>query len=477
MQLSMLPLLTVAVVLAVTATPWPASINPGFGLPPAPITPYPLGGPVHALTSLVVGSVVGTHYASPFYAISYGESGISPTIHSRQGIFYNSTPIAWYRLGGGGDGYDPTIDTNFVAPPNGSGPYVAQYGQLVNYTAFEAWCYSRIPHCQWMSYLPAEENNTTAAVHVAEWYHRVLGFAPTLWQFGNEPTAWTHYGINETQWSTSDDSTPTNEDYAIMVKDYIAAVSAVFPHDRFVGLEAACACNATFPNAVATVDGAKIVAMAYHEFPSVGASPSNLAQYFSPLYGHANIYNTSTEFRAAESGACRTCAQLPVQIGAYQAGPSGNLTNLTQTYAGAPFAAASVIQALESNISMFTLFESNNLFNATAGVIYPQGYLYQRVLENMTMGTDYPVNFTVHSVGGLFGILIKNGTRESMLLVNTNTTFAVGVGLTSLVFPVGLSGTSYTWSPTTPTPIAHTSVLIPKYLVLPPEGITLLNNF
>lgn len=477
MYTGLLTAFAVACLLTLTATPIQLGPSNSLSPPGTPISATPAGGIVHAFSSLTVGASVGLHYANPFFAVSYGETGISAVIHANQGFFYNSTPITWYRLGGGGDGYDPTTQTNWVPPANGSGRYVAQVGQLVNFTAFQAWCNSRTPHCEWMSYLPAEENNTTAAVHYAQWFHKVLGFSPTLWQFGNEPTAWTHYGINATQWKTTDTSTPTNEDYALMVKNYIAAVSAVYPHDKFVGVEASCACDPSFLTAVAATDGPKVTALAYHEFPGDSASTTNLTHYYGTLTGSSNILNTSAHFRSIVGPACTPCARLPVQIGAYQAGPSGNLSPLSTTYAGAPFAAASVIEALDANISMFTMFQSNSLYNATSGAIYPQGYLYQRILANLTMGTDYPVTFTVHSVGGLFGIEIKNGTRTSLLLVNTNTTLAVGISLTTTVFPVGLSGTIFTWTPTTATPTAHTSLLIPKYVVLPAQAIVLLNNY
>ena len=473
----MLPLWTVAVVVALTVMPVQLTATTSLGTPGTPVSPTPIPGIVHAFSSLTVGASVGTHYPSPFFAISYGESGISPVIHANQGFFYNSTPITWYRLSGGGDGYDPTVITNWVPPASGSGRYVGQVGQLVNFSAFQAWCYSRTPHCQWMSYLPGELNNTTAALHYASWYHKVLGFAPTLWQFGNEPTAWVHYGINQSSWRTTDNSTPTNEDYAIMVKNYIVAVSAVYPHDKFVGVEAACACDPTFLTAVAATDGPKVTALAYHEFPSANASTTSLAQFYGSLVSRSNILNTSANFRSIVGPACGPCARLPVQIGAYQAGPSGNLSPLANTYAGAPYAAASVIEALDANISMFTMFQSNSLYNASSGTIFPQGYLYQRILSNLTMGTDYPVTFSVHSVGGLFGIEIKNGTRTSLFLVNTNVSLAVGISLTSLVFPVGLTGTEFAWSPTTTTPVARSSVLIPKYFVLPAQGIVLLNNY
>ncbi|MCI4336453.1 MAG: hypothetical protein L3K17_04560 [Thermoplasmata archaeon] len=470
------PAIAVLAVLLVAANPvptiTPTALPPGEGLRvPSTIEP------AHAWVSLSVGGSAGTHDANPFFAVAYGETGNSATTHTNQGLFYNSTPITWYRLTGGGDGYDPTNQTSYIPPPSGVGHYVASPGELVNFTAFKSWCNSRTPRCEWLSYLPAEENNTTYAVHYAEWFHTVLNFAPTLWEFGNEPAGWTHYGINLTDWSTRDNSQPTNEDYATMVQDYITAVSAVYPHDKFVGIESSCACDPSFISETASEVGTQVVAMAYHDFPGSNASTTNLSQFYWALTTKSNITNSSAHFRSLIAPACPSCARLPVQLGAYQAGPSGNLSPFAATYAGAPFVAASVIQSLLSNQSMFTLFASGSLFNTTTGNISAQGYLYQRIFANMTMGTDYPIGFSTPSIGGLFGILIRNGTHQSMLLVNTNVSYGVGLGWLPSVFPVGVTGSIYAWSPLTSTPTVRSGVLLPKTLVLVSQGILLINNY
>ena len=150
---------------------------------------------------------------------------------------------------------------------------------------------------------------------------------------------------------------------------------------------------------------------------------------------------------------------------------------LSTNYTGAPFIAASVVQALEDNVTTFTIFNIAWLYNTSNGQVKQQGYLYQRIFDNMTMGVDYPVTVKAPGVGGLYAILIENGTRESLLLVNTNVTRSLHLTLTTLVFPVGALGSYYTYASYNSVPIAHTSVSLPSTLTVSPEEILLLDNF
>src|SRR4029077_7109611 len=123
------------------------------------------------------------------FAVVFADSGLGPASAAGLGRYFNSTPVSWFRLSEGGIGYDPTTQINYVAPPSGVGTFVPVSGSMINLTWFKAWCYSRTPHCNWIGPLPAEQNNTAAAVHTALWFHNVLHFPPTAWEMGNEPNA------------------------------------------------------------------------------------------------------------------------------------------------------------------------------------------------------------------------------------------------------------------------------------------------
>jgi hypothetical protein len=441
---------------------------------PTGIQVAPLVGGVS--TSLSIGGSVGSHLGSPFWGINTADN-YAPASQLALGKFLNSTPITVIRLGGGDDGYNPTTATEYQAPPSGVGRYTAVSELLVNFTWFKAWCYSRTPHCVWMTYLPGEENNTQAAVHAAQYFHNVLHFVPTYWEFGNEPLAWTHYGLNWTVWSTTDADPVTGIGYATMVHNYIAAVLKLFPTDHFMGIQNSCACNPTLLTTLAQVDGPELSGMAYHEYPWLNGSNTSPTQFFGALDSVRAIPNTSAHMELMVAAGCPTCDKIPISLGEYQAGPVPDHSPLSTEYPGAPFIAASIIQALENNISTFTIFNIAWLFNTSNGQIKEQGYLYQRILDNMTMGTDYSVQVNAPGVGGAYALLIKNGSRESLLIVNTNVTRALKLSLLSSVFPIGTIGSYYNYAAYNLLPILHTALLLPSAYTISPEQILLLNNW
>jgi hypothetical protein len=445
----------------------------GLGSPsPGLIVPLASG----VATTLTLGDSVGTHFGSPFWGINTGDA-YAPASQLALGVYLNSTPVTLIRLGGGNDGYNPTTATQYQAPASGSGKYVAVSELLVNFTWFKAWCYSKTPHCLWETSLPAEQNNTQGAIHTAEYFHNVLQFVPTYWEFGNEPMAWTHYGLNLTTWSTTSASEVTGIGYATMVHNYIAAISAIFPSDRYMGIQNSCACNPTLITTLAQVDGPELAGVAYHEYPWINGSSTSPTQFFGALASVRNIPNTTAHMESIVAAGCPTCNQIPISIGEYQAGPVPVHSPLSSNYTGAPFVAASVIQALENNVSTFTIFNIAWLFNTSTGQIKSQGYLYQRILDNMTMGTDVAVQVNAPGVGGVYALLVTNGSRESLLIVNTNVTRTLRLSLTSAVFPVGSSGRYFSYAAYNLVPIAHTVASLPGSFVLSPEEILLLSNF
>lgn len=455
----------------------PAGLGAGVvggltGTTDAPVSSLSFG----VATTLALGSAVGTHFASPFWGINTGDN-YTPAAQQGLGAFLNSTPVTVIRLGGGDDGYDPTTDTEHQAPPSGTGKYVAVPEQLVNFTWFKAWCYSRTPHCIWMTYLPGEENNTQAAVHAAEYFHNVLHFVPTYWEFGNEPLAWTHFGLNWSTWSTTDNSPITGIGYATMVHDYIAAISKLFPSDKYIGIQNSCACNPTLITTLAQVDGSELAGLAYHEYPWINGSSSSPTQFFGALDSSRSVPNTTAHMELMVASGCSTCNRIPIDIGEYQAGPTPDHSPLAANYTGAPFIGASIIQALENNVSTFTVFNIAWLFNTSTGQVKDQGFLYQRILDNMTMGTDYAVTAKAAGVGGVYALLVKNGSRESLLIVNTNVTRALSLSLSGFVFPTGATGAYYTYAAYNARPIARTSVTLPSSLYVSPEEILLLDNY
>jgi hypothetical protein len=73
--------------------------------------------------------------------------------------------------------------------------------------------------------------------------------------------------------------------------------------------------------------------------------------------------------------------------------------------------------------------------------------------------------------------LVTNGTRESLLFVNTNATYSVGLSIPKTLFPVGGTGSIWRWSPGSLAPGDRRSTLLPLTYAVPAEGILLLTNY
>jgi hypothetical protein len=456
------------------------AISPYLRLTPSPNSPPQLLIPGPIVNSTIsVGPAIGYHPADPFYSVVFNTGGMNAATLRALGAYFNSTPISLFRWGGTAN-YDPTTSTVYEPPAGGTGAYIAVPGlqSTLNLTWMKAWCHERTQHCSWIGSLPAEQNSILAAVHAALWYHTVLGFSPTYWQLGNEPESWIHYGENWTVWSTADHSTPTALQYATMVRNYISAVRLLYPSDQFVGIEASGPGPIVgFVATTAELNGGQVEAMAYHSYPPPVGGGSALDQLYASLQGPQNVTATVTLFRAAIANGCSTCSGLPVQIGEFQAGPAGAIDPLATTYAGAPFLAAAIIEALRMNVSTFSPYDNTWMVNRTTGAVLPEGLLYQRMLENMTMGTDYATTVDAPGVGGVYSLLLENGTRQSLLVVNTNTTASLRLALPTSSFANGTEGSYWQWGPSVPDPIASRSIILPSQIEIPEEGILLVDNY
>jgi hypothetical protein len=437
----------------------------------------PIASPSPSVTAtLQNGSYLGTHASAQFYAVVFSDVQTPTRELVKIGAFLNTTPVSEIRFGGSGDGYDPTTQTLYHPPRSGQGRYVATHEVLWNLAWFKSWCRSTTPHCVWLSYLPGEENDTRAAIHTARWFHQVLGFAPTFWEFGNEPTLWTHYGKNISTWSTSDNRAVTAADYSVMVRNYIAAVSALYPGDQYVGVESACACNGLLAGASANAASAHFAAIAYHSYPSSSTSSRQVGAFYGLLSSTADILSSAARFRQNIVASCSGCASVPVELGEYQAGPYYAFSPLAGTYSGAPFLAVSAIQAIQANLAAFTVYNTDALFDGSTGTPTFEGLLYQRILNNLTMGKDYSVTVKGTTVSGVYSLLVKNGSREALLVINTNLRSGLTLQVAS-VFPSGVAGETWIWAPGSAAPSHAVQRSLASSYTIGVQGILLVANY
>jgi hypothetical protein len=387
--------------------------------------------------------------------------------------FLNETPFTWVRYGAGTDSCNGATNTEYSS--NG----VASTGCGSNVTALKNWCDSLATPCHAIVSLPGENNNSAEDAAIAKYVVNTIGFQPSFWAVGNEPTGWTHYGIPWSSWRTADSSAATPLAYAFDVKAAIAAVLAVDPAAKFIGLESACSCNTVWFQDVAKIDGSLISAIAYHSYPSTGATTPTLTQFYEPLTGSSNLTSTYTAVRALITGLCTGCATMPIFVNEYNAGPGAAPSSLGGSYANAVFLAASVTQALRTNISQLTVFNLQTQSTTTlgyallssTGTVGPTGTLYSKVLPHLAIGSVFSAR-VASPLPNLWSVVTSTATSESLLVVNTNLTESVTLA-TNGSFVAATTGTSYQWSPSLSAPAVLSGVTLGSYTV-PAQGILLL---
>jgi PKD repeat protein len=348
--------------------------------------------------------------------------------------------------------------------------------------AYKAWCTARGPNCVSLVDLPGENNNSAEDAAIASWIVHTVGFQPTYWSIGNEPMLWSHYGIPWNRWQSSDASTPTPLAYAWDVHAAIAAVKAVDPGARFIGIQADCECQASWFQQTVSVNGPNLSAIAYHTYPSTALSQSvSLSQFLDPLTSSANITTSYQTVRNDIAGWCSDCSTLPIFVDEYNAGPGWGPSNYGGSYANALFLAASTVQALRANVSQFMIFNLQTASIGTFGysmldgqdTIAPTGLLYSSFLRDLATGTVYGSSLA-SGVGNVWSVVTENATHRSLLIVNANLTQSVTVA-PSDVLPSDPAARTDTWSSGAAAPSTAVGPL-PDTLTVPAQGMALLTT-
>jgi hypothetical protein len=458
-------LVTAAVVPSVRASLSPAGTPPSTFGSPGPANAALQSGPQVAVTSPTFWGVVAQTAAS---------RGITndPAI----GAFLNATPFQVFSYSPQADQCNITTETFYT----GAGGSIHPCGY--NLTEFKSWCDARGSTCTSIVTLPGENNDSSEDAYVASWIVNTVGFQPTYWAVGNEPSLWTHYGEPWSQWTSKDANRATPIAYAVDVRNAIHAVQKVDPKGHFLGIEADCQCSPAWFAAVGAVDGGLIAGIAYHTYPSqTGTTNDTLQELFEPLVDK-NITTSYALVRSDFSQACSRCATLPIFVTEYNSGPGWAPSQWAGKFPDAVFLAASVTQALRANLTAFDVYylQSDQATDGwgminNANLLGPEGILYKAILDHLASGRVLGVRVST-TVGNVWAVETVDGKQSSLLVVNANLSRGIDLALGSVVAPAPLSiSTSYQWAPALPVPLVTPTALLPNSFVVPVEGILLID--
>jgi hypothetical protein len=461
------PLSVIVIVLFLTGGGGFASFSEGVHASPSCVS-CTMG--VRHVPTVQFGPVLGNPLAGRFWAIA--DQAPSQSHNSTLAGLMNATPIDMYRYDGAVDSTNQT--TGLTYADNGTTTHA-----IMNDSLFAAWC--MMQHCRAILGLPGEIDNPGAAAYTVEYVEQELGFHPSYWSIGNEPGSWTHFGIPWANWSSSDHSTCPALCYAQMVQRYVVAIRSVDPGARIIGIQDSACLNDTYMQEVSRIDGRNLTAVACHLYPANVYTNPTPAQLYSALQGPWSLPVKVAKAEWVIHYECPGC-NLPLFVDEYNSAYFP--IPLLNSYADAVFLAASMIQALELNVSQFAFFTL--MANGETGQNYgllglkdvPQDtyYDYSAFADNLAMKTVINATITT-KVGGVYSIETVCATHHSFFVVDANETNSVSFNLTGSGFPLTGSGTAWYWSPAYPVPrmVQFAPGYLPSHWFVPAQGILLID--
>jgi hypothetical protein len=402
----------------------------------------------------------------PFYALGPVQSQA-----------YQAAGLGLVRWPGGGiaDRYNVTANRIY----NDNGTYFAPSSST---STFVSWC--RSLHCAAVIGLPGEIDSPATAASYVSYIEQTLHFVPTAWEIGNEPAVWTHAGTAWTSWTTTQNQNTTPLGYAALVHAYIAAIRAVDPSARFVGLPGlgtGAYGEATWINATVRVNGPNLSAVSIHVYPAGGATVVNptLAQFYATLAGPSSLAARVPADRAAIRAGCPSCS-LSLMVGELGTGTDGGPFDAFMAgFPAVPYIAAELANAIGQNLSATSLYAlqgtyDGSLLNGT-GHTSPVGSLYATLVSSVGRSV-LPFSATGAPVSLAVSVTRNPGTHAiTILAANTNASASLSLRVQGAGVPALAGGVLWRWNGSTAQPTATPWLgNVPPALVVPASGVGIL---
>ncbi|MCI4340402.1 MAG: hypothetical protein L3J73_03950, partial [Thermoplasmata archaeon] len=401
----------------------------------------------------------------PYYALGADESAA-----------FSSSGLQVVRWPGGA-----VVDRYNVSANRIYNDDATSYFPPTNVSEFAQWC--RSVSCRAMVGLPAEINDPATAAYYVAYIEKTVGFVPDSWEIGNEPTVWTHFGWSWSSWTTAQNQNATPSTYAQMLHRYIAAIRAVDPAARIVGLGGlgtGAWGETSWISAAVRANGANLSGVSIHVYPAGGSTPSVATpqQFFGTLTSPSALAVRVPADRAAIAAACRTCHidLIASELGSGTDG--GPYDAYMAAFPVVPYLAAEFVQALSLNLSQVDLFALEGTYDGSilndSGVASSVATLYHTFLLPLRSNI-VATNLTSLSRG--FYVLATQapiGGASAILVANTNLSAAMTF---QLQIPGVTSGTGSftTWTANGPAPIrASFAGAPPASFKVGPESVGLI---
>jgi hypothetical protein len=416
--------------------------------PPAPPAPLP--------TVVRVSAPIGATRLQTGTWFWGANSGLNDPASATVAQAIQATPVRFVRWPGGAAGDEINYTTGVLTNSTG-----VQFPAVENLSEFVDWC--RSLGCHALLELPGEINDPATAAYYVAFTEGTLGFRPDLWEIGNEPAIWTHFGLPWAQWNASQNLNATPVPYAQEVRAYVAAIHRVDPTASVLGLPGIGTGKfgeTTWIAATLRENGANVSGVGIHVYPA-GSPPNgtaSLAQFYQNLTGSRSLSTRVVQARAAISAALPSDPKMPLYITEYGSGVQpGSYGVYLYDFPDVPFVAGEVISGLALNLTQMDIAQVQTPHAGTwldgDGTFHPL-YQFFRVLCPQLGPTVIPTH-AEPAVDGLFQVLTESSpTGPSTLLVdNANLSLTITIDAT----PLGFGGVGpvevWTWNASTPGPV------------------------
>jgi hypothetical protein len=391
---------------------------------------------------------------------------------------FNATPLTFVRWPGGAvaDAYNLTANRIY-----GTGGHSTTPASDIH--QFAHWCAQL--QCGAIVQLPAEIDSPSTAAFEVHYIESVVGFHPAFYEIGNEPAQWNHQGVAWANWTTTQRLNASPASYAAIVHEYVAAVHAVDPTARIIGLPGVGTGGyqeTDWIRATVLLNGPNLSAVAIHVYPAGGVNGvGTAAEFYATLQGPGSLGIRVPADRAAIRNACPHCADLPLFITELGAGNAGGAyAELMGSFADVPYIAAEIADGMIWNVPNIDLFALQGSYGGSIlesnAVLSPVGRFYISFLTQLGPGVLRMGSSGL--VPGVHLVATRDSERNSyaLLAVNTNTTVAQPIHLTGSLFPPGV-GSVREWNLSTAGPsITFYPDGVPSDFVLPPQGVLVVRS-
>jgi len=446
---------------------------------------YRPGGPLNPYTGKVgetpvpitVGSALYTENLSGYFGAvgEFGTAVPSPTLTT----LTDYTAINVFRFGDGMDSTNLSLGVSYSN--NGVAGPIA-----VNVTSDWKFCESLTPKCVYIAQLPGETNSPGDVLSAVS-YLRSHGIDPNYYSIGNEPSAWFHFAIRWTSWSSSDDSSPTATQYAREVQRMIPIVRSVVPDAKIIGLEDNQCANDSFVQQVAKVDGANISAIACHAYSanSQDKRGAGLQQFYNTLSSNGtNLATNVPKVRDGITYGCPTCS-VAAWVDEFNAigGPvPAGFNAYMSSYPDFVLTAGSAVRGMTVNLTHYLFFAywpsglQHYAIVTTNYSVRPTFYWYSYFAPNITSGQLYSVRYAPPYEPS-FATYLQGPSPEgsgSLVVVNANATVSENISI-SLPLPLSNGGKAVYWGNTTSIPTVTPYGWLPANYTLGPASVLLVD--